>query len=63
MKCPHCNYEYGYSVEENSNIEGEHGEFYKIGNNVKMVKQHDYLGNKTLNLYGCPSCMKVFMDY
>lgn len=36
------------------------GKFYRLSNLVKIVKEHDYYDNKTLNLYGCPSCKKSF---
>lgn len=61
MKCPHCDYQHGYSVEENSDIKSEHGKFYQLSNLVKMERPDTY--EKQLNLYGCPSCKKVFMGY
>jgi len=62
MKCPHCDYEHGWSGEFLKCIEGQEGKFYK--SLVQMQRDSDnYRGMKdTIDLYGCPSCFKTFID-
>lgn len=65
MKCPHCNYQDGWSPEEQKVIEGDHGDFYEISNDLVMERtdRGSYWGSKeTKSLVGCPNCNKVFMD-
>ena len=62
MKCPTCNYEHGWSPEKYNSINGEHGKFYTLSNNIHMERTDPasyYMDKKTL--VGCPKCNSVFM--
>lgn len=60
MKCPHCNYQHGWSYESNHKIYGTSGEFYELP--VKMERNVYDLNQQRVALYACPSCMKTFVD-
>lgn len=65
MKCPHCNYEDGWSSREEKVVEGDYGGFYTMSNNIQMerIDRDSYWKDtQTKDLKGCPSCNKVFMD-
>lgn len=54
MECPHCGHCY---------LDGL-GDFYQISNEIKMVRESQYLGpikTEQRNLFGCPNCRKLFM--
>jgi hypothetical protein len=66
MKCVHCDYEYmhellykysGLECDKNTWMDGRKGGFYMHPEN--MVQQGAYPA--TRNLFGCPSCYKVFI--
>lgn len=62
MKCPHCNYEHGWSGEHLDMIDGQKGDLYKLP--VMMEREsltyHRY--KEPAYLYGCPSCKKTFIE-
>lgn len=60
MKCPHCNYEHGWSGELGETVNGSEGGFYHLG--VEMKRRGDG-GDDTVTLYACPSCKKTFIGY
>lgn len=62
MKCPHCEYEHGWSGEEMDVIEGKEGAFFQLSNSIQMERDESSWTPETRNLYGCPSCNKLFMS-
>lgn len=60
MKCPYCEYEYGWCWVNDDYIEvgGEHGEFYEL---PVEFKRYDRYTSQTRTLYACPSCSKTFI--
>ena len=64
MKCPNCEYKYGYVWDaddlDGKEYHGEWGEFYKLP--IKLEREYDYNpGMDQRSVYGCPSCRIVFM--
>ena len=64
MKCPNCEYKYGYEWDadelEGEDHYGEYGVFYKSP--VKLEREYGYgPGMDQRSVYGCPSCRIVFM--
>jgi hypothetical protein len=57
MKCPHCDYEAGWSGEILDNVEGKEGDFYKSP--VNLERESHYTDRVVL--YGCPVCKKTFI--
>lgn len=65
MKCPHCEYEDGYSLDTGEMTKGEKGEFYEISNDIKMERTDSesyWQSTETKTLKGCPACDKLFMS-
>lgn len=62
MKCPHCEYEHGWSAEQLDVIEGKEGHFFQMSNNI-VATRPGQCGHyqKTCTVYACPSCRKVFI--
>ncbi len=62
MKCPHCEYEHGFTwVGDNyTRIEGEHGDFYEL---PVEVKRYNGYSEQSKYLYACPSCSKTFIEH
>ena len=60
MKCPHCDYEYRWDSKSESYI-GSEGEFYHLAIEMKRTIHHGF--SDTSDMYGCPSCRKVFIGY
>ena len=59
MKCPHCDYFYGFDFDK-GNIEPEDGEFYTFP--IKMERESiGFGGTETKDLYACPKCRKTFI--
>jgi len=65
MKCPYCNY-----VDTNVNFQSnpdyaEFGDIFRISNNIKMKRDSDSYEKPydEKEIYGCPKCKKIFMDY
>lgn len=56
MKCPHCDYENGWSQEKAEHLEGNKGKFYKLS--LPMTRRDDQLET----LYACPNCSKTFIN-
>lgn len=63
MKCPHCNYIYGYCFDMQEEIKQDEGDFFKLP--VRMERDSDsfYSSQDTRNLYACPKCTKTFIEY
>jgi len=64
MKCPHCNYEYGFRLNEDSsteNISGEYGDFYQLDINFKRKSDSYYKDYDEKSAFACPSCQIVFI--
>ena len=62
MKCPNCEYKYGYVWDEDildhKYYDSEKGGFYQLPQHMKKRSK----GNITrMPVYGCPSCRIVFM--
>lgn len=62
MKCPHCEYEHGWSGEEMDVSKGKEGEFFQLSNSIQMERSGSYGGTDKRYVYGCPACNKLFMD-
>lgn len=60
MECPHCKYETGFNINKNTYEEAKSGEFFKLGNNIKMEKED--FSKITRSIFGCPKCKKLFMS-
>jgi len=64
MKCPHCDYEYKYKVE-NEDDDGCLGQFYQIYtrfDSILMTRDERHPERpKLAHVCGCPSCKKLFM--
>jgi hypothetical protein len=60
--CPHCDYVFK-QYTDNGCLFSEEGEFYttEIVMTARSPRFVDRLNTK--QLYGCPKCDKVFMDY
>lgn len=65
MKCPHCEYEHGWSGEKLDVIYGKNGDFFVLSNDVQAVRPggsvFSCLAEETRTVYACPSCRKVFI--
>lgn len=62
MKCPHCDYVDGWNAEEQKRVTGSEGNFYTLPIELKRATL-SYTGNfDTVQLHGCPSCSKTFID-
>lgn len=59
MKCPHCEYESGWSSEKQEVVEGKCGEFYELP--VHMTRPYFYYEEK-VKLFACPDCSKTFVE-
>lgn len=62
MKCPHCEYEHGWSNTSTANIDGKEGDFYSfpipITRNVYSYRS----AREEATMYACPSCRKMFIE-
>lgn len=61
MKCPHCEYEDGWSGVKCCVVKGEHGEFYFLEAH-KMIREERYGDKERMCLKGCPKCNMLFMS-
>jgi len=62
MVCPHCGYEGRKKSKAGGYIVGKEGEFYRLNKyNIVMERPQNYSLDICF-LYGCPSCLKLFMD-
>jgi hypothetical protein len=57
MKCPHCDYFYGYDFDK-GNIKPKEGSFYYMP--VKMQRDDSYY-TEEVYLFACPKCRKTFI--
>ncbi len=66
MECPFCNYKEGeYDYKKKKKIGGKEGDFFKLSNDVEMIRRDEGSYTRThekRNIYGCPKCKKIFMD-
>lgn len=58
MKCPHCGYINGWDADSMNTIKGSEGYFYCLP--IKMEKEAGWETTRK-EVYGCPSCNKIFM--
>lgn len=61
MKCPHCEYIYGWDDEAGDfgkDITPKEGRFY--ASQVKLERES--YDRDEVRLYGCPKCFKTFID-
>jgi hypothetical protein len=59
MKCPHCEYEHGWSNEKREDVKGEHDGFYVLP--VELEQRTSWDTNR-VGLYACPACRKTFVE-
>lgn len=59
MKCPYCGYHHGWDADMIKFNEGEKGRFYKFP--IPMTRD-GYWEAEQREVYGCPSCNKLFME-
>lgn len=64
MKCPNCDYVHGWDPEKQESVNGEHGEFYTLSNDVKLTRSRWRFDNEEVTLHGCPNpdCKHVFWE-
>jgi hypothetical protein len=64
MKCPYCNYEDGWSNDEDKMkiIDGDEGSFYSSSLPIMKRACGYYNDQEDVALLGCPKCKKVFID-
>lgn len=61
MKCPHCEYTDEIKGDVDGFMQGDRGDFYVGGTLERQNKKHMWIKD-SIKLYGCPSCMKTFID-
>lgn len=61
MECPYCTYRYDWPVELNKNFQGDKGTFFKLSNDIEMVRDSTSWKKETIYVFGCPNCFKLFM--
>jgi len=59
MKCPHCQYEHGYSDDAEKNINGKEGEFWRHPVMIERARPYDDPGRA--NVFACPKCGILFI--
>lgn len=59
MKCPHCGYSDYKEVEPGKTVCGEDGTFYMLY--PAQMERGCGGGTESKDLYGCPSCNRIFM--
>jgi len=60
MKCPHCEYEHGWSNEQDAMVKGKEGDFFH--QDALLVRGRDG-EQQERKLFACPSCLKTFIGY
>jgi len=63
MKCPECGYEYKGCTQKEAGEEKIFGNFFILSNDVKMKRPVAFDSDDVRQLYGCPRCLKVFMQF
>ena len=62
MKCPHCEYEHGWSNTSMTKIDGKYDDFYTFPIPVTREAKYSYPSPKDeATMYACPSCKKMFI--
>lgn len=63
MKCPHCDYEHGYTSDYSKEIQGEDGDFFELESHQVIREEESCQGRskETRTVYACPSCRKMFI--
>lgn len=61
MKCPHCEYEDGINGNVAGFEQGSKGDFYTGGTLTRQNSEYTSMKD-SIKIYGCPSCMKMFID-
>lgn len=63
MKCPHCNYVYGWNADTLKLVEGGEGDFYRLfdGGDGREAGVFAREGGASRSCLACPKCSKVFM--
>jgi hypothetical protein len=69
MICPNCGYTHGHEWVERENepdeykeIKGEHGDFFRLSNSIKMERPVRFEAHDTRVPTGCPNCNLIFMS-
>lgn len=63
MKCPHCNYLHGWDSEKMAQVNGEHGDFYELSNNIRAEKHtKNPWDRESRNVQFCPKCGISFIE-
>jgi len=67
MICPHCNYEHGcgewnnVTLDYNEDVKGDYDGFYTFPIPMERDEGTYCSTRETVQMYGCPSCMKTFI--
>lgn len=61
MKCPDCDYNGESTIDEyEEEIEPREGRFFKLP--IKMERSVPWNADESKRVYGCPSCLNIFME-
>lgn len=60
MKCPHCNYEPEFSLD-NEYVLGE-GRFFELGIKAEQAQNRFVEYTERKPVFGCPRCGVMFME-
>jgi hypothetical protein len=60
ITCPHCNYKHGWDIEAQDDAPAEKGEFFALP--VKVERESKYYSDDRKTVYGCPDCLKLFLE-
>jgi len=61
MKCPFCNYNYGYNRKTRKDEYPEEGDFYTLPIQMERGKYDRYKFERK-DLCACPKCKHLFID-
>lgn len=63
MKCPHCEYEHGWSNTSMTKVDDKAtGDFYQFPIQMSREAAYSYHYSKDeVSVYACPSCKKMFI--
>ena len=66
MKCPYCNYtgEGEYSLKTHEYTRSTDGDFFKLENTLrrKHGAENEGTWEEMAKLFGCPKCLKTFIE-